>query len=299
MSLKFQKLEVKSRQELEPYFKLRELISCEYNFNVMLLWSRHNQTQYSAHENYLILSQINGGKFITLMPVCKEEHFKEAFEDVWSYFKENNLKLRMFVADKKFADFIKNNYGDLFSIQDNRDYADYIYEAEKLRTLKGKKYSKKRNHLNAFYAEYEGRYYYKKLQAQDKDDVCRFLRGWKRHKEEITSALDSELDAICRVIDHLDVLDIKCGAIYVDDRLEALSIGSLVNDGKEAVIHVEKANDSIRGLYPLINQVFLLNEFPEVEIVNREEDLGIPGLRKAKLSYHPSLILNKYFILEK
>lgn len=299
MTLDFKELTLESRNEVEPYFKLREVISCEYNFNVMLLWAKHNQTHFAATEHFLILRQVIDGKFLTLMPMCKEEYFQEAFEATLDYFKVNDIQFRMYVTDKTFKDFVDKTYPERFDIIANRDYFDYIYDGEKLRTLTGKKYSKKRNHLNAFFAEYEGRYYYRPFTKEDKLEVCHFLRKWKKHKDEMTDALDEELSAICRIISNLGDLDIKAGGIFLDNQLEALSIGTLVNNGKEAVIHVEKANDSIRGMYPLINQLFLQNEFPNVEIVNREEDLGIEGLRKSKLSYEPIQILEKYSIVER
>lgn len=299
MALEFKELTLEVKEQLEPFFNARELLSCEYNFNVMYLWANHYQTQYALTEHFLVLSEIIDGNFITLMPMCKEEYFEEAFEAVREYFKEQNLTFRMYVADKFFKDFVIRKYGRTYDIVTNRDYFDYLYDGEKLRTLVGKKYSKKRNHLNAFYAEYEGRYYYRKLSKDDKKIVCNFLRKWKAVKGETTDTLDEELTAICKIIDHLDQLDIRAGAIFVDDQLEALSFGTLTNNGKEAVIHVEKANENIRGMYPLINQLFLINEFPDVEIVNREEDLGIEGLRKSKLSYVPIKILKKYSIIEK
>ncbi|PKM93476.1 MAG: hypothetical protein CVU84_15960 [Firmicutes bacterium HGW-Firmicutes-1] len=299
MALEFKELTIDVKEKLEPYFKAREILSCEYNFNVMFLWAKYNQTQYAVTDNYLILSEVIEGKFITLMPLCKEEYFKEAFEDVLAYFQQEGIKFRMYVTDKLFKDFVKKNYGDKYDIIANRDYFDYLYDGEKLRTLVGKKYGKKRNHLNAFYSEYEGRYLYRKLVKEDKSDVCKYLRNWKIHKDEISDSLDEELSAICRIITNLEQLDVKAGGIFVDGKLEAISIGTLTNNGKEAVIHVEKANDEIRGMYPLINQLFLINEFPNVEIVNREEDLGIEGLRKSKLSYEPIKILKKYSIVEK
>ena len=85
--------------------------------------------------------------------------------------------------------------------------------------------------------------------------------------------------------------------MYVDNKLEAFTIGELINPNM-ALVHIEKANPNIRGLYQYINQQFILNEFPEVEFVNREEDLGIPGLRKAKLSYHPVRFVEKYTVRE-
>ena len=90
---------------------------------------------------------------------------------------------------------------------------------------------------------------------------------------------------------------LKIAGIYVDSKLEAFTMGELINSNM-ALIHIEKANPNIRGLYPYINQQFILNEFENVEFVNREEDLGIPGLRKAKLSYHPDILLKKYVIKE-
>lgn len=299
MALQFKDLTIDSRAELEPFFDLREIKSCEYNFNVMYIWAKVNGIKYAVTEHFAILSEVMDGRFITLMPLCQEAYFGEALEAVLEYYKINGLKFSMYVTDTVFSDFVEKNYTNRFDRVIDRDFCDYIYDGEKLRTLVGNKYSKKRNHLNAFYAEYEGRYFYRAITKEDKVIVCQYLRRWIKNKDEITESLDAELDAICRVIDHLDRLDIKCGGIFVDDQLEAFSIGSLINKGKEAIIHVEKANENIRGMYPLINTVFLNNEFPTVEWVNREEDLGIEGLRKAKLSYNPIEVLEKVTFFEK
>ena len=90
---------------------------------------------------------------------------------------------------------------------------------------------------------------------------------------------------------------LKIAGIFIDGNLEAFTMGEYLNPNM-ALIHIEKANPSIRGLYPYINQQFLVNEFSDVEFVNREEDLGIEGLRKAKLSYHPVKFVEKYTVRE-
>ena len=90
------------------------------------------------------------------------------------------------------------------------------------------------------------------------------------------------------------MLSVRMGGIYVDDRLEAFSIGSYNSKEKMAIIHIEKANPEIRGLYQFINQQFLIEEFPEAVLINREDDLGLEGLRKAKLSYNPIDYARKY-----
>ncbi len=89
----------------------------------------------------------------------------------------------------------------------------------------------------------------------------------------------------------------KIAGVYIDNKLEAFTIGEKINENI-ALIHIEKANQNIKGLYQYINQQFLLNEFPNVKYVNREEDLGLDGLREAKLSYHPCKFIEKYSIKE-
>ena len=95
------------------------------------------------------------------------------------------------------------------------------------------------------------------------------------------------------------MLSVRMGGIYVDDQLEAFSIGSYNSKEKMAIIHIEKANPEMRGLYQMINQQFLIHEFPDAEIVNREDDMGLDGLRQAKLSYHPAVMVKKYSAVKK
>ena len=111
--------------------------------------------------------------------------------------------------------------------------------------------------------------------------------------------MDDESVGIKKIFNKYDYLKdrLKIAGIYVDGKLEAFTMGELINSNM-ALIHIEKANPNIRGLYPYINQQFILNEFENVEFVNREEDLGIPGLRKAKLSYHPVKFVEKYTVRE-
>ena len=295
---KFKKISIDSKEELAPYFRSRDIISCEYHFSTLFIWGDYLNVQYAIEDNYVMLTQRNGNRFYSLMPLCKKEYFHQAFEATREYFHEFNSPFSMYGIDSEFLQFIKDDYPDQYIIQSNRDYYDYIYDAEKLRTLRGKKYSKKRNHINAFLKEHGDCFYYKRLDTSHKEEICEFLKKWSNDKED-SKTLDVEFHSICKVMDFAESLDVKIGGIYLDNQLEAFSIGSLVNKGTEAIIHIEKANAEIRGMYQLINQQFLKEEFPNVKIVNREEDLGIEGLRKSKLSYYPIQLLKKYIIREK
>ena len=121
----------------------------------------------------------------------------------------------------------------------------------------------------------------------------------KEENNEFDEGMDDESVGIKKIFNNYDYLKdrLKIAGIYVDGKLEAFTMGELINSNM-ALIHIEKANPNIRGLYPYINQQFILNEFENVEFVNREEDLGIPGLRKAKLSYHPVKFVEKYTVRE-
>ena len=156
--------------------------------------------------------------------------------------------------------------------------------------------------INAFLKDYEGRYEYRILDEEDFEDCLNLLKEWTVNKEEnneFDEGMDDESVGIKKIFNNYDYLKdrLKIAGIYVDGKLEAFTMGELINSNM-ALIHIEKANPNIRGLYPYINQQFILNEFENVEFVNREEDLGIPGLRKAKLSYHPVKFVEKYTVRE-
>ena len=111
--------------------------------------------------------------------------------------------------------------------------------------------------------------------------------------------LDYEVRGIHEILKNCSELYVKMGGIYIDGKMEAFSIGTYNELEKMAIIHIEKANPDIQGLYQAINQMFLVNEFPEAELVNREDDLGLEGLRHAKMSYYPIDFARKYRIRQR
>ena len=184
-----------------------------------------------------------------------------------------------------------------YFVKEQEDSRDYLYLGESLRKLSGKKLHKKKNRLNVFLRQYEGRFEYRTLGCDDKDDMWKFLDRWRIQKgEDQEEHLDYEVRGIHDILRNCCELNIHMGGIYVDGRLEAFSVGSYNKIEDMAVIHIEKANPEIPGLYQAINQMFLLNEFPNVQWVNREDDMGLEGLRKAKMSYNPADFARKYLV---
>lgn len=295
----FKDIEIDCKNILDKYFDLVDYEACEYCFTTLYMWKDLYNTKYYVEEDFAIVAGEYENKGFIILPLAKKENMNKAFDFIIKNFEKQHKQIHLKAINKEVVEYLQSVYGDRFEYIEERNNFDYIYDGESLRTLAGRKNQKKRNHLNSFVKEYGDRAEYKKLEEADFDECINLLKEWSKDKEE-SIELDSEFKAIKRIFKNYEKLrdTLKISGIYIDSKLEAFSIGEMLNDNM-AVIHVEKANADIRGLYPYINQQFLLNEFSDVEFVNREEDLGIEGLRKAKLSYHPVKFAEKYTVIEK
>ena len=208
------------------------------------------------------------------------------------------IRLKIYLADENAVELLDLDPAE-FAVEEQPDAADYLYDGEALRTLAGKKYHKKKNHVNAFMREYEGRYEYRTLNCSNRNDMWKFLDRWRTMKgAHVEGTLDPEVEGIHSILNQCQDLGVRMGGVYVDGQMEAFSMGSYNEAEDMAIIHIEKANPDIRGMYAFINQQFLIHEFPHVSLVNREDDVGLPGLRKAKQSYHPVGFARKFQIRE-
>lgn len=292
-----------SGELIQKYSSLRLTHTCERQFMNQFIWAEFYKTKYYQADNFLFYVMNVNGEISTTMPLCKLEDINTTFKFMENFFNTNlNTKLKLYLADDVFLDEVKklDNFESDYTFNECREYFDYIYDAEKLKTLQGKKYHKKKNHLNAFLKEYDGRYEYKNLTCQNIEDVRGFYKIWHDNKESNDSLnrLEDEANGIYNVLNNCSKLDVKIGGVYIDGKLEAFTMGSYSHHLKRAFIHIEKANPNIRGLYNFINQQFLINSFPDAITVNREDDMGLEGLRQAKMSYNPIELVKKYNIFQ-
>jgi hypothetical protein len=240
------------------------------------------------------------GEYFTASPVGRDEDMEKYFLMAKEYFNnELHQKLVMYTVDEKFVEQL-NLPEELYTVEEDRRYFDYIYDAEELRSLAGKKFHKKKNHINAFHKEYDGRYECRVMTAADGDIISDYLDKWHAMREidDEYHRDNYELQGIKELIYHSDDMNLDMFGVFIDGELEAFTLGTYLKREETAYIHVEKANPEIRGLYPFINQQFLIQCFPTAKKVNREDDMGLPGLRKAKTSYNPIDMAKKYNIYE-
>lgn len=224
----------------------------------------------------------------------------------------NKLVIRG-LTDKTLREFLPL-YGDRFEITEDRDNADYIYTAEKLCNLAGRHLSSKRNHIKHF--EKNGEWEFHKISADgcgmftSHDGSCcgktssiEEARAFvdEFYKEKDDPDLVDEAGAIEEMFEHYEELGFLGGMLYQNGEPVAFTAGTKL-DNEVFDTHFEKALPGVEGAYTMVNREFarlVKSEFPEIVAFNREEDMGLEGLRKAKLSYHPDILLMKYFAREK
>ena len=175
---------------------------------------------------------------------------------------------------------------------DDRDNWDYIYLREKLETLGGRKLHGQKNHYNAFVKQHPD-YTYEAITEANIAECLAFGEAWCDQRSKIDASDHEEKLAIREACHNFQALDLRGGAIRYDGKIQAFSFGKKINEDT-AVLHVEKAVIGVRGLYQAMCKEFALHAWQDVKYLNREEDMGLPGLRKAKEDMHPELLWKKY-----
>jgi hypothetical protein len=182
-------------------------------------------------------------------------------------------------------------FGAGFKVEEDPDNFDYIYRVEDLVELKGKKYDGKRNRIRKFESSF--RHEYSPLSRNHAPECAALLQSWFEEKRNGDPYMKAEKVAIVQALASFEVLGLKGGVVKVDGRIEAFTFGMRLSEGT-AVIPIEIANPAFAGLAQWINREFVRREWPDYEFVNREQDMGVEGLRKAKLSYQPHHLVRKY-----
>jgi uncharacterized protein len=181
-----------------------------------------------------------------------------------------------------------------FLIEPTRDHFDYVYRSEDLIQLSGNRHQAQRNHIHHMQRTYA--ISYEPLQERHLSACLDLAEKWCAQKKCIEDlSLTGEWEAVRASLSNFQALNMQGGVILIDDQVEAFTLGEMLNK-ETAVVHIEKANPLISGLYAVINQEFCRHSWSQVPFINREQDLGVPGLRTAKMSYHPHHWAEKFRI---
>lgn len=288
--MEWKNLEIQDKKIIDEYTKGR-FSTCDYNFTNQILWSIGERTQYRVQDEVLTIKGIYEDEEYYYMPIPKSESSENL--SAWKG------TIREIIASGKrvilVPEYWKNLLEEEFILEERRESFDYIYNSQDLGTLKGRKYSKKKNKINNFNKLYN--YTYERIGSNNIDEVINFQESWCQTRECYSiPILSNENLGIMNILHNFDKLDLVGAFIRVDDKIIAYAIGERL-DEDYAVVHIEKGINSYIGSYQMINYLFAQNEFSTCKYINREDDFGDEGLREAKESYHPAFLLKKYEII--
>ena len=286
-----EKLTIENAKKLNEY--IQKAHYNEYNSNIvtMLMWQHVYEMNVHFHEQYALVLVNYHHHFGWLMPYCEEKYRLEALQAMKEYSFKHHLPFEIHGMNEEFKHYCET-HDFPFIYHDDLDARDYVYDASMHMNLIGKRMQKRRNHFNAFMKEYENRFIFKTIDSSDFQNILYFLERWmNQHIHQ--DSLELEVIGIKYLLDHMEELQVSGGCIYIDGRLEAFCLTSLLSEDT-LQIHVEKANHEIRGLYVALFKYTLMQWEGKITKVNREDDMGIPELRKAKQDLKPIFQIRKY-----
>ncbi len=287
--LDFQPIEIKDKSQADAILKEVESYFCAHCFVDLFIWKGVYETEVCFRDGFLFIKQIQDDETIYTVPLGKGD-LKGAIELVRQDAAERGVPFRLSAINESQKNEIESIMPDYFNFSEQRDSEDYIYTAESLKTLAGKKLHSKRNFVNRFKEIFDGRWIYEEISRDNIHDVFEYHLSWcAQNSENGSNEFFGETCAISAALNNFEVLGLKGGLIRIDGKVMAFTLGSKALENL-FIVHIEKANYEIPGAYQIINNQFALHNFGDVEFVNREEDLGKEGLRKAKLSYNPVML---------
>lgn len=290
---------IKDKIFFDAYLKSNPYGISDLNFTNLFMWRHLYQLKYEIIHELLWISGTYYGKPFLFPPIFKESHALKNLPHCLDFLRKkfdalgHHLMIKFVPSSmKKFFEKVAPNQ---LVFSRDRDNDDYIYLARDLIELKGRKFHGKKNHFNYFQKNIL--YQYKPLTYDLMEDCLLLTRKLKEgsYTSLEMDLLQNEEQAIREALHHMDQLDYTGGVILIKDRVEAFTFGEKLTEDT-MVIHIEKANANIRGLYQAINQQFCFHQCQDVLYVNREEDMGFDYLRKAKESYNPVKMIEKYDI---
>lgn len=265
-------------------------MACEFCFGNLYMWSSVYGNTIAEYDG-MLLARDGTERPMYIYP-CGNGDKKKAVEQLIEYAHNDEYPLEMYSITEKSKEELENNFPGKFEFYEMRQFFDYIYNSEDLNKLAGRKYHGKRNHISYFKKTFN--WQYEKITKDNINDCYEMNKKWEKANDGAENdELQSELIAIKRGFDKFEELGFVGGLIRVDGEVIAYTFGEKINDDVFCT-HVEKAFADIRGAYPIINQQFCEHELTGYKYINREEDTGDEGLRKAKESYYPAILLKKY-----
>lgn len=294
--LVFSPITLESKELINSYTKPWGAECSDLSFANLFIWGTGGKMEYAEKNNVLYIKlSFDGVPTYLWAPIPKkgaDVKYCLAVQTGIAYLQELGVEPTFRSVCEPFLSMMQKACPQLHTLPTEVAW-DYVYEMEKLATLKGKKLHGKRNHINKFlslYPEYE----YKKLDSSMVEACMALYAIWMEEKEAPKELLE-EKKSVLLALQNMEALDLVGGALFVEGNLVAFTLGERVLPDMQ-LVHIEKADYAYEGAGPMINQQYVLHECTDVTLINREEDMGVEGMRKAKRSYYPVKMVEKYLL---
>ncbi len=289
--IQFKKITLEDKAWITQKMKEDDRRGCEFSFGNNFIWRDIYQVEVAELYGCCVIKFDAEGDDCLAFPIGngdKRRVLETLIEDAAE--KKQILQFDSILSEDRVL--LEEWFPGKFQFQEERDGFDYIYSVEKLSTLAGKKLHGKRNHINRFMEN--SNWTYEPMTEENKNDCLKMNENWCDRKAcKWNKSMEDEFCAVRESVEHFSELGFVGGVLRVDGEIVAFTIGEPLNSDT-FVVHIEKAFPDIQGAYPMVNQQFVQHECQNFQYVNREDDTGAEGLRKAKLSYYPDILLEKY-----
>lgn len=292
-TLDFQRVQAADFAKIIPFFQGKGLIAAEYSALYIFMWGGYLGIEYAISEDVLFLRRNNRFGVSYYPPMAMGRPIAETIS---ALSRLGGDTVRLCGVPAHLMDEVESAV-TVLEKGTSRRWADYIYSAEELATLAGKKFSKKRNLVHQFEKLYAG-YSFSPLTADNLAAALAFMHDFMASGELTEDEVD-ENRLVLSVLENWASLPVIGGVLTVAGEIAALTVGEIVDD--VLYVHIEKANRAYKGAYQAVNHLFARECYEKmgVRLINREDDTGDEGLRQAKLSYNPVDILHKYHMVIK
>ena len=290
--MKFIPIKLEHRAIFDTTYRNCSHEGSECSFTNLYIWRKPLDIVWTMVEGAVCVLVKNDGPVYALHPCASErETAIRAAGHLQEWFGQQGYPLLIRGLEKDLAELLAEAF-PTWRIEHDLDEDDYIYSVQELIELKGRKFEAKRHHIRTFHKNTPN-YSYESMDASNAPECIPVAQDWLARQHSDDLILQAETFAVAQALNYFSELGLQGGMIRIDGDIRAFTVGEALTE-ETAVIHIEKADPAVLGLYQMINREFLSHAWAHMKFVNREEDMGIQGLRAAKLSYRPIRMVEKY-----
>ncbi len=293
--LSFEKLEIRHIELLLKYLSNETFDTCDYTPTGLMMWRNYFNVRIAEQDGALfIMNQYRNIGTAFSLPVCKNRaSYTHALDKLSEYALYHKIPIRFCTVPEAYINILSKYLGEQSTIITDEAWYDYVYDADSFSSLIGRKYNGQRNHINKFKREHDG-YKFTEISSVNIQKAREFCEAFCDLTVQEPDMRETEARATVELFDYYEKAGLVGGYLEYNDTILAIAIGEII--GNTMFQHIEKALPDINGAYQTIAYEFSNHFATGCRYINREEDEGIPGLRKAKLAIHPEKILKKYVI---